>query len=61
VAQRHRLDAGPFQEPLDPSVNGKIEIDSAQIHQQGNLPDCDCTQKNGSAIAPAAIDQGSSG
>ena len=57
VAQRHSRNAGTLQETIDPSLNGKIEIDPLGIDEERNLPDCDRTHENGAAVPPAGIDE----
>ena len=54
MAKRRRLDAGTPEKPLDPRLDGNIEIDPSDIDQQRDLPGGDGAKENRPAVPPPA-------
>lgn len=52
------LDARPIEETLNPRIEGHIEVDPTSIGMPGDFPGRDRAEKNGSAVLPAIVDQG---
>jgi len=58
MVQRHRLNTGTIEKPLDSRFNGNVEIDPSGVDKQRNLPGRDGAEENRAAVSPAAVDQG---
>src|SRR5579864_3977045 len=57
AAERHGLDAGSVEKPLDPSLGREIELDMPGIDKQRNLPGGDGTEVDRAAGLPVSVNQ----
>lgn len=57
MAEGHCLDAWSFKKARNPVLDRNIQFDPPRIQEQRNLPDSNCTHKNGCAALPAIVDQ----
>jgi|GEM_PF-5531751 hypothetical protein len=46
IPERRRLDARALEEPRDPSLDRRIQLDLSAVDEQRNFPDTDSTQTN---------------
>jgi hypothetical protein len=57
IPERRRLDARALEEPRNPSLDRRSQLDLSVVDKQRNFPDADSTQSNGSPVLPATVDQ----
>jgi len=55
MAERCRLDTRPLEEPRDPCLDRKIQLDPPAVDEQRNFPDADSTQTNSYPVLPATV------